>query len=59
LILVDTGPLVALFDPADGSHPHCLGILKIIDEVTCTTTPVLTKAFHLLSPESTRCARLM
>ena len=59
MILVDTGPLVALFDPADGSHPHCLGILKTIKEPICTTTPVLTETFHLLSPGSTGCLRLM
>ncbi|MGH8503367.1 MAG: type II toxin-antitoxin system VapC family toxin [Gammaproteobacteria bacterium] len=56
---MDTRPLVALFDPADGSHRHCLGILKTIKEPICTTTPVLTEAFHLLSPGSAGCLRLM
>jgi predicted nucleic acid-binding protein len=59
LILVDTGPLVALFDPADGAHERCVSRLKTIKEPICTTTPVLTEAFHLLSPGSTGCARLM
>lgn len=59
MILVDTGPLVALFDPADGTHTHCLAILKTIKEPICTTIPVLTEAFHLLSPGSVGCSRLM
>jgi predicted nucleic acid-binding protein len=52
LILVDTGPFVALFDPADGSHTRCVRVLKSIDESLATTVPVLTEAFHLLSPAS-------
>jgi predicted nucleic acid-binding protein len=59
VILVDTGPLVALFDPADGSHQHCVRILARIDEPLCTTVPVLTEAFHLLAPGSTGSQRLM
>jgi hypothetical protein len=59
MILVDTGPLVALFDPADGSHQHCKGILAAVAEPLCTTIPVLTEAFHLLSPGSIGSQRLM
>lgn len=59
MILVDTGPLVALFDPADGSHQHCKGILATVAEPLCTTIPVLTEAFHLLSPGSIGSQRLM
>lgn len=59
MILVDTGPLVALFDPADDSHRHCVKVLKSIREPLATTTPVLTEAFHLLSPGSTGARRLM
>ena len=59
MILVDTGPLVALFDPADGSHDKCLGILKSIEEPIGTTVPVLTEAFHLLTPSSVGSQRLM
>jgi predicted nucleic acid-binding protein len=32
MILVDTGPLVALFDPADGDHKRCASLLAGIDE---------------------------
>ena len=52
MILVDTGPLVGLFDPADAAHSRCVKVLKSIDEPLGTTTPVLTEAFHLLTPAS-------
>ena len=59
MILVDTGPLVALFDPADRAHARCVETLKTIKESLATTTPVLTEAFHLLQPASTGALRLM
>lgn len=52
MILVDTGPLVALFDPKDVQHERCKEVLKTIREPLCTTMPVLTEAFHMLSPGS-------
>ncbi|MDQ5767181.1 type II toxin-antitoxin system VapC family toxin [Thiothrix subterranea] len=52
MILMDTGPLVALFDPQDPYHKHCSGLLKTIREPLITTIPVLTEVFHLLSPDS-------
>ena len=59
MILVDAGPLVALFDPAAGAHSHCLETLKTIRKPLATTLPVLTEAFHLLRPASAGAARLM
>ena len=59
MILADTGPLVALFDPADQDHIRCVAVLKGIDEPLCTTVPVLTEAFHLLDPGSIGAQRLM
>ncbi|WP_295383908.1 PIN domain-containing protein [uncultured Thiodictyon sp.] len=59
MILVDTGPLVALFDPADGDHKRCAGMLARIEEPLYTTVPVLTEAFHLLTPASIGAQRLM
>ena len=59
MILVDTGPLVALFDPADGSHEQCVETLAAIEEPIATTVPVLTEAFHLLGPASIGAQRLM
>ena len=59
MILLDTGPIVALFDPADAAHRPCVEVLKSIVEPLGTTTPVLTEAFHLLSPGSAGAANLM
>ncbi len=58
MILVDTGPLVALFDPQDGQHARCVKVLKAIRERILTTTPVLTEAFHMLGPASIGSDRL-
>jgi predicted nucleic acid-binding protein len=52
VILVDTGPLVALFDPQDAQHARCREVLRTIRESLYTTVPVLTEAFHLLAPGS-------
>jgi uncharacterized protein len=58
MILVDTGPLVALFDPRDGEHDRCRRTLRDIRESLATTVPVLTEAFHMLSPASQGSDRL-
>jgi uncharacterized protein len=52
VILVDTGPLVALFDRRDSNHERCAAILAGIREPLRTTVPVLTEAFQLLDPGS-------
>jgi uncharacterized protein len=52
MILVDTGPLVALFDPKDGQHQRAANTLRTLRERLCTTVPVLTEAFHMLQPQS-------
>ncbi len=56
--LVDTGPLVALFDPRDGEHERCVQALKAIRGRLQTTVPVLTEAFHILDPGSQGSAAL-
>ena len=58
MILVDTGPLVALFDPKDGQHARCAKALRGIREPIYTTTPVLTEAFQMLEPQSLGADRL-
>lgn len=58
MILVDTGPLVALFDRKDANHARCVKVLRLLRESIATTTPVLTEAFHLLQPASTGAERL-
>jgi hypothetical protein len=56
--VVDTGPLVALFDPQDAQHERCVKALKAIKEPLVTTIPVLTEAFHMLGPASVGSDRL-
>ena len=58
MILVDTGPLVALFDPKDNHHERCVRLLSTIAEPLRTTVPVLTEAFHILRPGSVGSDRL-
>jgi len=58
VILVDTGPLIALFDPRDALHDRCKRTLKTLRSRLLTTIPVLTEAFHILSPESLGSDRL-
>lgn len=58
MILVDTGPLVALFDPQDAQHQRCVKTLREIREPILTTVPVLTEAFHMLGPASIGADRL-
>ena len=58
MILIDTGPLVALFDPRDGLHRRTSTTLKGLREPLATTVAVLTEAFHMLEPQSVGSARL-
>ncbi len=58
MILSDTGPLVALFDPQDSLHERCVRALRGIREPMCATVPVLTEAFHMLNPQSVGSDRL-
>lgn len=58
MILLDTGPLVALFDPRDGDHARASAVLASIHEPLVLTVPVLTEAFHLLDPGSQGCRAL-
>lgn len=58
MILVDTGPLVALFDPKDKAHSSCRRILHGIRDPLYTTIPVLTEAFYMLMPASIGSDRL-
>ncbi|BCB97290.1 pilus biogenesis protein [Dissulfurispira thermophila] len=48
MILIDTGPLVAVFDKKDKSHAICLEIVKNIKTPFITTMPVVTETFYLL-----------
>jgi uncharacterized protein len=58
MTLVDTGPLVALFDPRDRQHARCRKTLASLRDPLVTTVPVLTEVFHMLSPGSQGAARV-
>lgn len=55
---MDTGPLVALFDPRDSHHQHCREVLQGLTAPLGSTLPILTEAFHILSPDSIGSDRL-
>ncbi len=59
MILVDAGPLVALFDARDQHHERCRRLLETLDDKLITTVPVLTEAMHLLGPGSPGPPKLM
>jgi len=58
VILVDTGPFVALFDPRDHQHVRCSAVLASLNQALITTIPVLTEAFLLLPAASRGAANL-
>jgi predicted nucleic acid-binding protein len=52
VILIDTGPIIGLFDPSDPFHKRSVTLLQQIHEPLFSTLPVLTEAFHMLNPGS-------
>jgi len=52
MILIDTGPLIALFDPKDPDHKVCHEVLKTIEEPLYTTEAVLTEVLTIFDPGS-------
>jgi predicted nucleic acid-binding protein len=52
MLIIDTGPLVALFDPQDPDFPGCQKIMATLREPLYATEAVLTEAFHILDPNS-------
>lgn len=52
MILVDTGPLVALFDPSDRDHEVTHSVLGSISEPIYTTEAILTEVLHMLEAGS-------
>jgi predicted nucleic acid-binding protein len=48
MMLIDTEPIVALFDASDNYHALCIETLKNMEGSLATTWAVLTEAFYLL-----------
>lgn len=53
-IIVDTGPLVALFQSRDRHHEAAKAILEANPATLTTTWPVITEACHFLAPPGRR-----
>jgi len=52
MIIIDTGSLVALFDPQDPDHKPCHRVLEEITSPLCCTEAVLTEVLHMLDAGS-------
>jgi predicted nucleic acid-binding protein len=48
VLLVDTGPLVAILDQDDADHQRCLKVIQRSAPPLATTWPVITEAMYLL-----------
>jgi predicted nucleic acid-binding protein len=48
-ILIDAGPLIALFDRSDKYHLKAISFLKSLERGLITTWPVITETSHMLS----------
>ena len=46
--IADSGPLIALFEPAERRHEAARGFIETYEGVLLTTWPVLTEVGHLL-----------
>jgi len=49
MVIIDAGPLVALFDRSEPLHKSCKEALSKLRPPLITTWPVLTEAFYLLN----------
>jgi predicted nucleic acid-binding protein len=47
-LLVDAGPLIALFDASDQHHKRVISQVKRFDDVLVSTWPVVTEVHHML-----------
>lgn len=48
MVILDTGPLVALFDDSEPMHAACADMMKSLTVIPVTSWPIITEAFYLL-----------
>ncbi len=48
VVLIDTGPLIAMVDKADPFHSRCVSAFRSLKASPLTTWPCLTEAFYML-----------
>ncbi len=48
MLLIDTGPLVALIDKADPTHQRCAALFQSLSAAPVTTWRCLTEAFYFI-----------
>ena len=58
MVIIDTGPLVALFDSSEPAHETCKVTLQAIGDDLVTSWSVLTEAFYMLEDWKTGQAKL-
>ena len=58
-ILVDTGPIVAIFSPDDAAHDACATTLRTLPVPLWTCWPVITEAAYLLRKRPKSLGRLL
>jgi len=58
-VLLDTSPLVAIFQPNESNHRQCVDTLRRIEPPLLTTWPVLTEVHYLLRHDRRAQRRVM
>ena len=48
-MLIDAGPLIALFDRSDHFHQQAISFVRFLQRPLVTTWPVVTETSHMLS----------
>ncbi len=59
LVACDTGPLVALYEPADQNHAACVRAAREIPAPLITVWPVITETLYLLKQRSSAAPLLL
>ncbi|MEZ6137005.1 MAG: PIN domain-containing protein [Pirellulaceae bacterium] len=58
-VLIDTGPIVAIFNRSDAAHAICVATLASLEPPLVTTWPVITEAAFLLRKDLSQIHKLL